>query len=156
MSSGSMSPDLGDTWHQGLPMSPQWEGGLELGSDSYAEDVIEFECENDEDKAFAREARNYISEIRESSLWAPLHDYLTLADVLALRTAGPKWYNAKLYGEFTELWFFLTKRKSGDEPPFVPLPEWPSLCLIIVGISASIMGCSSLRDCFRLPVHVAG
>ena len=23
MSSGSMSPDLGDTWHQGLPMSSQ-------------------------------------------------------------------------------------------------------------------------------------
>ena len=23
MSSGSMSPDLGDTWHQGFPMSPQ-------------------------------------------------------------------------------------------------------------------------------------
>ena len=30
MSSGSMSPDLGDTGHQGPAMSPQWEGELEL------------------------------------------------------------------------------------------------------------------------------
>ena len=34
MPSGSMSLDLGDTWHQGLPMSPQWEGELELDLNS--------------------------------------------------------------------------------------------------------------------------
>ena len=38
MSSGSMSPDPSDTWHQGLPMSPQWEGGLELDFDNDCED----------------------------------------------------------------------------------------------------------------------
>ena len=41
MSSGSMSPDLGDTWHHGLPMSPQWECGLELDSDNDNEDENE-------------------------------------------------------------------------------------------------------------------
>ena len=41
MSSGSMSPDLGDTWHHVLPTSPQWEGGLELDSDNDYEDETE-------------------------------------------------------------------------------------------------------------------
>ena len=30
-SSGSMSPDLGDTWRLGMPMSPQWEGRFDSG-----------------------------------------------------------------------------------------------------------------------------
>ena len=66
--------------------------------------------------------------MRESSLWAPLCDCHTPADVLVLRTTRPKWYNAKLYGELAELWLFLMKRQGGDEPPMAPLPEWPSLC----------------------------
>ena len=37
MSSGRMSPDLSDMWHQGPPMSPQWEGGLEIDLDSTSE-----------------------------------------------------------------------------------------------------------------------
>ena len=45
VSSGSMSPDLGDKWHQGLPVSPQWEGGLELDSDNDCEDENEYEDE---------------------------------------------------------------------------------------------------------------
>ena len=32
MSNGSISPDLGDMWHHGYPVSPQWEGRLELDS----------------------------------------------------------------------------------------------------------------------------
>ena len=32
LSSGSMSPDLGEMWRQGCPKSPEWEGELELGS----------------------------------------------------------------------------------------------------------------------------
>ena len=105
-----MSPDLGDTWHQGLPMSPQWESELELGSDNNNEDEVEYEYENDEDWNYeglgnaAGGARDYISEVRESSLWAPLCDCLTPAHVLVLRTTGSKWCNAKLYGEFAELW----------------------------------------------------
>ena len=34
MSNGSTSPDLGDLWHHGHLVSPQWEGGLELDSAS--------------------------------------------------------------------------------------------------------------------------
>ena len=37
MSSGSMSPDLSVMWHQGPPMSPHWEGGLELNFDNTTE-----------------------------------------------------------------------------------------------------------------------
>ena len=130
-----MSADLGDTWHQGLPSSPQGKGGLELGSDSDDEDVIEPECENEEDgnyekldNAAAGEARDHISQMRESSLWAPLCDCLTPADVLVFAYYWEP-YIAKLCGDFVENWFFLMKRKGGDEPPFAPLPGWPSLGL---------------------------
>ena len=99
-----------------------------MGTDSNNEN----ENENDEDGNYkeldsvaAGEARDYVSEVRESSLWAPLCDCLSPAHVLVVRTAGSKWYNAKHYGEFAELWFFLMKRKGGDEPPFVPLPKLP-------------------------------
>ena len=34
ISDGSMSPDLGEMWHHGYLVSPQWEGGLELDSAS--------------------------------------------------------------------------------------------------------------------------
>ena len=54
--------------------------------------------------------------MRESSLWAPLCDCLTLADVLVMRSTGSKWNNAKLYGEFAALWFFLMT-KDGRELP---------------------------------------
>ena len=37
MSNGNISPDLGDMWHHGHPVSPQWEGGLELDSASDCE-----------------------------------------------------------------------------------------------------------------------
>ena len=37
LSNGSISPDLGDMWHHGYLMSPQWEGGLELDSASYCD-----------------------------------------------------------------------------------------------------------------------
>ena len=72
-------------------------------------------------------AKDYISDVRESSLWVSLRDCLSPADVLVLRTAGPKWYNAKLVDEFAELWFFIN-RKGVEEPPFALLPEWSSLC----------------------------
>ena len=108
---------------------------MELSSDSNDEDVIEPEYENGEDSNFeeldnaaAGEARDYISEVRESLPWAPLCECLTPADVLALRATGSKWYSAKLNGQFAELWFFM-KRKGGDEPPCVILLEWASMCL---------------------------
>ena len=98
--------------------------------------MIEYEDEIDEDgnnegeldSVAAGGARDYMSEVRESSLWAPLCDCLTPADVLVLPTTGSKWYHAKLFGEFAEFGFLLMKRQGGDVPPFTPLPEWPSLC----------------------------
>ena len=70
-------------------MSPQWEGELEPVSDDNNEDEVEHEYVNVEDwncegldNAVAGGARDYISEVRESSLWAPLCDCLTPADVL--------------------------------------------------------------------------
>ena len=52
----------------------------------------------DETDDAAEGPKDYISDVRESSLWASLRDCLTPANVVVLRTAGPKWYNAKLYG----------------------------------------------------------
>ena len=40
MSSGSMSPDLGEMRHQGYPDSPQWDGGLELGIETMRATVM--------------------------------------------------------------------------------------------------------------------
>ena len=128
-SSGCMSPDPGDTWHQ---MSPQWVSELELVRTIIMKmrlnvnmNKMRIGITKDWTMA-AGGARDYISEVRESSLWAPLCDCLTPADVL--RTTGSKWYNAELYGEFAELWFFFMKREGGDGPPLAPLSEWPSLC----------------------------
>ena len=59
------------------------------------------------DSVAAGKARDYISEVCESSLWAALCDCLAPADVLVLRSTGSKYHNAKLHGEFAELWFFL-------------------------------------------------
>ena len=58
--------------------------------------------------------KDYISEVRESSLWASIQDYLTPLDVLSTRTAGLKWNCAKL-------------TKDGSEEG--AQPEWQSLCL---------------------------
>ena len=73
--------------------------------------------------------KDYISEESESSLWASIRDYLTPPDVLVMRTAGPKWNNAKLYGEFGALWFFLVTKDGSEEGAPALQPEWPSLCL---------------------------
>ena len=122
MSSGSVPPDLGDTWHQGLPMNPQWEGGLELNSDNDCEDENEYQDDGsfeEFDSDPESGPKDYIGEASESSLWASIRDYLTPPDILVLRTAGSKWNNAKFYGEFAALWFFLMT-KDGS--------EWPSTC----------------------------
>ena len=125
MSRGSLSSDLGDTWYHGPPMSERWAGGL----DDHSANTVEEECEDwssDElGRGVGRAARDFISEVRESSLWAPLCD--TPADVLVLRTAGSKWYDAKLYGGFAELWFFLMKTKGMDASPPVPPLELTNL-----------------------------
>ena len=81
MSSGSLSSDLVDTWHHGLPMSPRWAGGLELGTDDNSENTAEVECEDwssdGSGRGVGRAPNDYISEVRESSFWLPLCDCLT-------------------------------------------------------------------------------
>ena len=73
MSSGSLSSDLGDTWHHGPPIRPRWAGGLELGSDAHnentEEDVREDWSYAELDRGVGGAARDFISEVRESSLW---------------------------------------------------------------------------------------
>ena len=139
-----MSPDLSNTWHQ----EPD---GLELNFDD-CEDGNEHENDGsyeEFDSDAEKGAKDHISDVRESSLWVSLRDCLTPADVLVLRTAGSKWKNAKLYGTFAALWFFLMTKSGGEEASPAPLPEWPSpVCaLCIFRISASIMGCSSQDGC---------
>ena len=48
-------------------------------------------------------------------------------DVIRLRTAGRRWNNVQIYGEFAALWFFLMTKN--DAKPTHPVPEWPSLLL---------------------------
>ena len=72
MSSGSVPPDLGDTWHQGLPMNPQWEGGLELNSDNDCEDENEYQDDGsfeEFDSDPESGPKDYIGEVSESSQW---------------------------------------------------------------------------------------
>ena len=99
-----MSPDRGEMWRQGYLESPQWEGELELGTD------------DDDDRDNVGESgdgdglKDYISEVSESPLWVSIRDFFTPPDVLLMRTAGPKWNPAKLYGSFSALWFFLMEK----------------------------------------------
>ena len=91
---------------------------------------LESERKEDENVDSAAESgtKDYINEVSESSWWALIRDYLTPPDVLVMRTAGPKWNNAKLYGEFAALWFFLMTKDGSEEGAPVPHLEWPSLC----------------------------
>ena len=54
MSTGSVSPDLGEMWRQGYPVCPQWEGSLEQDSDNDDED------EHEDDDSY--DARNSAAE----------------------------------------------------------------------------------------------
>ena len=104
MSNGSIAPDLGDMWHHGYPVSSQWEGGPELELD-FASD-----CDSAHG-AMVKGMKDYISVIRKCSLWILIRDSLCPPDILSLRTAGRKWNNPELYGEFAALWFFLMMLK---------------------------------------------
>ena len=66
------------------------------------------------DSAAEKGDKNYISEVRESSL--SLRDRVTPASVVVLNTAWSKWNNAKLFGAFAALWFFLVTKSCGDGP----------------------------------------
>ena len=142
-------------------MSPQWEGELEL--DPASDGDTEYEEDGGlvaRNHAAENGLKDYTSVIRESSLWILVPDLLCPTDVLLLRTAGSKWNNAKLYGEFAELWFYLltTDGSEGREP--VTLPKLPSLCFGCrqnfgfapsVAILAQAISCSNVHGV--LPVH---
>ena len=108
MSSGSMSPDLGDIWRQWHPVSPKWEGELELGFD---EDISDNAGERGDDEGL----KDHLSETSESPLWVSILDFLTLLDVLVMRTAGPRWNHAKQYGSCAALWFFLLEKDESEK-----------------------------------------
>ena len=68
MSNGSISLDLGDMWHHGYPVSPQWEGGLELDSASDCDNAnFEVGTAAAQDHATESGPKDYISVVRESS-----------------------------------------------------------------------------------------
>ena len=122
MSSRSMSPDLGDMWRQGCPKSPEWEGEVELDS---ADEEKEGDNAGAADENEGGGLEDHLKQVIECPVWVLVCDFFSSADVLEMRTTGLKWNIARLYGSFTELWFFLAKKEENDKSE--PLPEWPSL-----------------------------
>ena len=43
---------------------------------------------------------DYLSQVRDSAVWISIRDFLFPPGILAMRTAGPKWNQTKLYGSF--------------------------------------------------------
>ena len=76
-------PDL-EMWRQGFPVSPQWEGDLELGSDEENDDRNAPGDSDDE----SGPKKDFVSEVSETSLQASIRDFLSPPDVLIMRTAG--------------------------------------------------------------------
>ena len=81
-------------WHHGFPGSPQWEGELELDSASDSDST---------NGAMVQDMRDYISVIRECSLWILIRDSLCPPDVIRLHTAERRWNNPQSYGEIAAL-----------------------------------------------------
>ena len=68
MSNGSISPDLGDMWHHGYLVSPQWEEGLELDSASDCDNAsVEVGIAAAQAQAMESGPKDYISVVRDSS-----------------------------------------------------------------------------------------
>ena len=121
MSSGSMSPDLGEMWRQGYPvMTVRTRMKITTASRRV---TIADECD----------PKEYISEVREGSLRASLRDCLTPSDILVLRTAGSKWNNAKLYGNLLPCGSFSKKMEVSG----------PARALTIAPILVLVMVCSN-------------
>ena len=70
---------------------------------------------------------DFLSQMRDSPVWITIRDFLLPPDMLAMRTAGPKWNHAKLCGFFAALWFFLMENGESEKEESESLPEWPSL-----------------------------
>ena len=128
-------------------MSPQWEGELELDSasdyDNVNEEVDSFVAR---DHAAESGPKDYVSVVRESSLWILVRDCCCPPDVLNLRTAGRRWNNAKLHGEIAALWFFLTTKMKKFLPP--QFQSGPACASTIVKTLVSPTACSSQEGCW--------
>ena len=68
---------------------------------------------------------DYLSQVRQP-MWITIRDFLLPPDMLAMRTAGPRWNHWWLHGSFAALWFFLMEKGEGEKMESEPLPEWPS------------------------------
>ena len=84
VSSGSMSPDLGDLWRQGCSQSPEWEGEWEL---DFTEEE-EGEVASHEEEIEGEGLEDYLKQVIESQLWVLVRDFVTSGDVLEMRTSG--------------------------------------------------------------------
>ena len=108
---GACLPTWGESWRQGCPQSPEWEGELELDSAEEEEGDNAGSADKDVDEGL----EDYLKEVIESPSWVLVRDFLSSADVLEMRTTGLKYNVAKLYGSFAELWFFPMKEEN-DSP----------------------------------------
>ena len=90
MSSGSLSPDLGEMWRYGSPKSPDQDSDIDEWADE--EEVSEYVMWN---------MRHGL----EGALWESVRAFLVPDDVLCTRATAGKWYVAGLHGPFAELYF---------------------------------------------------
>ena len=71
---------------------------------------------------------DFFSQVGDRPVWISFRVFLLPLDIWAIRTAGPKWNDAKLYGSFAALLFFFMEKDESEKREPEPLPEGPSLC----------------------------
>ena len=101
MSSGSMSPDLGEMWRYGCTKSPDWDSEVEV-------------CSVEEEGSEC--VMGHLRYVMEGPLWVPVRVFLVLDGVLYMRTTAVKWNIAGLYGPFAELFCILMKKDGKKRP----------------------------------------
>ena len=77
-----------------------------------------------------------LRQVRDSQVWIPIRDFLFPPDMLAMRTAGPKWNHSKLYGSFAALWFFLMEKGKTEKGNLSRFTNGPVFAVIFVNDSA--------------------
>ena len=71
-------------------------------------------------------------------MWITISEFRLPPDMLAMRTAGPKWNRAKLYGFFAASWFFLWKTVKIRKGNLSLLPNGPVYAVIFVNDSTNM------------------
>ena len=140
VSSGSMSPDLGDVWRQGCPESLEWEGDLELGS---ADEDAEGDNAGLADENEGEGLEDSLKQAIESPLWVLVRDFLSSADVLEIAHYRTQVECSKTIRSLCRI-VILPHEKRRDKSE--PLPEWPSLKFDsrpIYGFDLGILGPAS-------------